>query len=103
MVEQLLIFLCFFCKLKKKNLKIQESSKIRRGGPQAVGDNKIMEEETYEVTGDVQAQKNAIYEQWLDGAYERIGATAKVLLPAVQSVAQKMGSLTVTDFTARGL
>ena len=65
--------------------------------------NKIMEEETYEVTGDVQAQKNAIYEQWLDGAYERIGATAKVLLPAVQSVAQTMGSLTVTDFTARGL
>ena len=61
-----------------------------------------MEEETYEVTGDVQAQKNAIYEQWLDGAHERIGATAKVLLP-VQSVAQKMGSLTVTDFTARGL
>ena len=49
-------------------------------------DNKIMEEETYEVTGDVQAQKNAIYEQWLDGAYERIGATAKVLLPAVQSM-----------------
>ena len=66
-------------------------------------DNKIMEEETYEVTGTVKAQKNAIYEQWLDGAYERIGATAKVLLPAVQSVAQKMGSLTVTDFTARGL
>ena len=42
-----------------------------------------MEEETYEVTGDVQAQKNAIYEQWLDGAYERIGATAKVRKIAV--------------------
>ena len=62
-----------------------------------------MEEERYEVLGNVKAQKNAVYEQWLDGAYVKVGRTARDLVPDVQAVARLRKYPGVDDFTAKGL
>ena len=63
----------------------------------------MMEEERYEVLGNVKAQKNAVYEQWLDGAYVKVGRTARDLVPDVQAVARLRKYPGVDDFTAKGL